>query len=394
MKLNTCTHSFTRRLKGVFAPCLLLTVVAVTTSAARGQSPGYQFIDLHPAGYVHTFARDISAGRVFGYGNGPGNGNTHATLWPQLNSNAALDLNPPGFVMSLGEAASGNSSVGWGYGPATERALLWTGTSSTPVNLHAGAFTHTYAHGVHGAQQVGKGTIESGGSHALLWHGSAATMVDLHPHPATGFRSTVAIATDGVQQVGSGVLTGGGNPRALLWTGNAGSMVDLTPARFANFSVSIDGVSNGQQVGTVSFLLIGEGHHALLWRGSAESVVDLHPAGFARSRARDTNGSQQVGEGYINLDPAVTTSHALLWNGSPDAIDLHQFLPAGYESSIAYGIDEFGNVAGTARIGDRAHAVVWLVPEPTAAALFVGPATLLLRRPRATGGMRGVRRGR
>lgn len=81
--------------------------------------------------------------------------------------------------------------------------------------------------------------------------------------------------------------------------------------------------------------------YAVLWTGSAGSAVDLHPAGFASSVAKRVHNGHQVGYGqYADL-----TQHALVWNGTAaSVVDLHPFLPAGYPSSVATGIDAAGNV--------------------------------------------------
>jgi hypothetical protein len=100
---------------------------------------------------------------------------------------------------------------------------LWTGGADIVVDLHPSGFTHSFAYGVSGGQQVGA-AIAGGENHALLWTGSADSAVDLHPD---GFTFSGAIGVSGGQQVGLGGVTDRGPVHALLWTGSADSVVDL-----------------------------------------------------------------------------------------------------------------------------------------------------------------------
>src|SRR5664280_2450600 len=87
----------------------------------------------------------------------------------------------------------------------------------TFIDLNPSGFDYSYGQGISGSQQVGYGTLTSGGNnHALLWSGTAASAVDLHP---SGFSSSLAEGISGSQQVGYGTLTSGGADGALLWSG-------------------------------------------------------------------------------------------------------------------------------------------------------------------------------
>ena len=110
--------------------------------------------------------------------------------------------------------------------------------------------------------------------------------------------------------------------------------------------------------------------HAILWNGSSASYVDLNPIGFTRSHAYGISGNQQIGYGSGSV--TGNHDHALLWNGNAAGyIDLHQFLPTGFVTSYARGIDSYGNIAGYAidSLGNE-HAIVWSVPEPATIVLW------------------------
>jgi hypothetical protein len=216
------------------------------------------------------------------------------------------------------------------------------------VDIHPSGYgRHSRAVGVSGDQIVGEASSLDGANHAILW--TSRGVVDLQP---TGFHFSQGHATDGVQQVGIGSV-GQEEVHALLWSGTAESVVDLHPAGYSYSWAA--GVSRGQQVGHGK---VGTVTHALLWTGSAQSVVDLHPGGFCETSAFAVAAGWQVGGGTT----ADGSRHALLWNGTADSVvDLHAFLPAGFRSSGARGIDASGNVVGNAIDANGfARPILWV----------------------------------
>ncbi len=194
------------------------------------------YVDLHPDGWDWSVAFGAGDGQQVGYGGGPGTaGKSHALLW-QGSSASAVNLNPVGFTYSEARAAAAGQQIGFGSGPATQgfvHALLWSGSAASFVDLHPSGFVYSEARFVRDGQQVGlagqDSTKDPAGRYpdarAILWTGTAASAVDLTP---AGFTSCVANGVANGRQVGWGKGPDTqDNYHALLWSGSADSVVDL-----------------------------------------------------------------------------------------------------------------------------------------------------------------------
>jgi hypothetical protein len=339
-----------------------------TANTTMGQT--YVGLDLYvvqsPSGdpvYFPNGSGEIAAaGQVVGYpvnlsapggGGAPGDG----LLWTSP-AGAAVDL-------SLLAGVPANATDGIHQVGGSGRALLWSGTAASVVDLHPtnlSGFVSSQANGVSMDQQVGAGEIMQGtdlASHALLWTGTAASAVDLNPTNLSGFDNSSAFGTDGAHQVGTGGGTGTlDHNHALLWHGSANSAIDLHPTNLAGYSDTVAyGVGGDQQVGVGGGSATGGQDHAFLWTGTANSAADLNPAGSVTSIAYGTNGTHQVGGSDFG---------ATLWSGTAtSAVNLNALLPFRASFSTAYTIDTQGNVFGIADGPDGLHAVEWSpVPEP------------------------------
>ncbi|MGD1278497.1 MAG: hypothetical protein ABR964_14895 [Tepidisphaeraceae bacterium] len=347
--------------------CLKAAIAAVVAllgiAAPSARAASYTGTVLYPltlpsgiayGGFSYDYPEPAAGGQVVGYGFGYGSEgvNDHALLWSGPPS-SFVDLNPSWALHSEARGTNGTQQVGFASaepGPTAGRidhAVLWSGTADSAVDLNPtnlSGFDSSLAIATNGTQQVGLGSgsgATSGHSHALLWSSTADSAVDLNPNWIT---DSYACGTDGTHQVGYGLGSGtGNNVHALLWSGTAGSAVDLNPTGFSGSSAY--GTNGAQQVGD------GDGH-AMLWSGTAKSAIDLHPtnlSGFDYSMAFGTNGTQQVGEAYADL--SGFPAQAVLWSGTPgSAVELQLLLPTAgtWTDSYAYTIDAAGNVYGTA----------------------------------------------
>jgi len=332
-------------------------VLSQTSPGTVAEPPLFTAIDLNPDGFVESWASGVSIGQQVGNGYGPVTGGYgHALLW-RGTAASVVDLHPAGFIISRALGISGGQQVGVGISsqPAGgSHALLWRGTAASVVDLHPSGFVSSEASGISDGQEVGWGYGPATGErrHALLWRSTAASVVDLHP---SGFTASEALGTSDGQEVGWGSTSNcvvgqmsnqGCYNHALLWLSTAGSAVDL---------------GNGEAYGTSGEKQVGHGGphgNAVVWTGSASGAVDLQPSGFYGSTASGASGAEQVGYGG-----PWTQTHALLWRGNArNLVDLHAFLPPGFEGSMATGIDSNGDVVGVAWgpvTDNRSHAFLW-----------------------------------
>jgi len=343
------------------------------------QVPLFTAIDLHPNRFESSRALGISDGQQVGWGGGPYWEDIHHALLWRGSAASVVDLHPVGFITSEAHGISGGQEVGSGVPPEGSvrespglgrlpfpfHALLWSGSAGSVIDLHLTGFTQSYALGVSGGLQVGYGTLGDPGNepanshHAMLWRGSAASVVDLNGGYTS---SSEAWGIAGDQEVGSGkiaVPAGYARDHALMWHGSPTSVVDLNPIGF--FSSHALGTSGQEQVGygQQDGDCIGPPPtQALLWRGSSSGAVILK--GYYLPRVVATFGGEQVGD-----DGNYPHPHAVLFRGRPDnAVDLHVFLPPGFVSSSATGIDSSGDIVGYAELPSDApypptHAILW-----------------------------------
>lgn len=357
---SSCSPKVTGRgfMRSAILGCLLFVVVATSVATAQ-----YVAVDVTPAGLTGTLAAN-SAGVQGGQAFSPAFPNGHAFL---LNgaSSSGLDVHPANWYNSQVLAANGNQEVGFGLPVASAdattgaHALLWFGYSSSFVDLspanwgtNLATCTNGFTQGGYGIPPKGKGKATTN-THALIWSSSPSTAVDMNP--AGMFESRIYGCAD-TYQAGYIMPTSSGITHAAVWFGSAASVVDLHPTDL--MSSMILGVAGTQQAGS-GVPTVGN-RQALLWNGSAASVVNLHPAGYSLSLLYATNGTQQAGQATDNAFPQ--RQHAMVWTGTADsAVDLNQFLPAGYTDASARAIDAAGNIVGFAsQPGQASHMFMWV----------------------------------
>ncbi len=110
-------------------------------------------------------------------------------------------------------------------------------------------------------------------------------------------------------------------------------------------------------------------------------MYDLGTLGGHSSNALDINNKGQiVGNSHIlNGD-----SHAFLYDSANGMLDLNDFIDpdSGWVLTIAYGINDLGQIIGSGEINGQTHAFLMTpIPEPATILLF-GLGGLVLRKKR------------
>ncbi len=359
-----------------FLAACAATMLSATAAFAQ---TGYTMIDLTPTASGTAFA--VNAGRAAGFTGAVPNAFTgRATLWT---GNGATDLHPS-FLTGAGARSVVNGcanglQVGAGAGDSTANRnipLAWSDTAqsasilSIPFVNAGGQATAT-----DGIQIVGSGVgldrdgTTLGASHGILWDVATGSATDL---------GTDMVLNDVAGGMQVGILTRNGY--AAFWRGTNKATSIHPKAAVVSTASGTDGV---RQVGYAGFDIrvrveATKGNkdrrfnYAHVWSGTAASATNIHPypinatgVSFDHSYALKVKGSWIVG--YANVSTATTSiglAHAIVWDSSYQATDLHAFVPAGFVSSVAYGVDEGGNIAGVITKSDGTrHAVLW-VPNP------------------------------
>ncbi len=96
-----------------------------------------------------------------------------------------VDLHPSGYIQSYAYFNFGTQQVGQGVIGGNTDAMLWSGTAASAVDLNPSGFTTSLAQGTNGSQQVGYGRRRECTCITLVWYSASA--VDLQALlPASG----------------------------------------------------------------------------------------------------------------------------------------------------------------------------------------------------------------
>lgn len=367
-------------IRPVWARSALLSIIAALSVHQLDAQTSYTAIDLTPT--ASGSAQTASGGQAAGYtGATPTAFSGRATLWT---GDGPIDLHPA-FLDGAGARSqvngfAGNLQVGIGAGTSTGNRnvpIAWRDSAASATLLNI-PFTNAggQANATDGLQIVGyaigynRDGTTLGSAHALIWDVATGNATDI------GTDATLYDVAGGVQV---GVITK--NNYAALWRGT-NKATSLHPKNaVVSYASGTDGV---RQVGYAGFdirvrveAVNGNKdkryNYAHVWTGTAASALNIHPyASNADGKALDHSYALKVkGQyivGYANVSTGTTNSigaaRAIVWDSNYQATDLQAFVPAGFVTSVAYGVDESGNIAGVMTKADGTrHAVLW-VPNP------------------------------
>ncbi|MBL0869572.1 MAG: hypothetical protein IBJ18_03230 [Phycisphaerales bacterium] len=344
----------------VFAGCL---VVVGTAAPIFAQTPSYAATVLAPSGSVDTFFYGAGGAIAVGTAEFPAIGspfpdarNAHAILWNSATS-SFTDLHPEGFSGSYAFSARNGQQVGYGFIGQGNRALLWTGSAASMVDLTASYMDSATLTDTDGQFQVG-GAItpnSEGSSVAFIWNGTAESAVQIHP---------VILAESYAYAIRDGRIAGTGSDfdfmqLGVYWPSATAEAILVRPSGYDETSI-VD-IVGPWAVGTGTGFATGGPRHAILWDPiNLANSVDIHPTGNpayinsypakALSTGPGPNDFIIVGSVAVETSPGSgeTLEHACVWIGPSTFIDLHSTVPAGYVLSKATGIDSNGNIYGWA----------------------------------------------
>jgi len=342
------------------ASALLSMLLAGLPASAAVQ---FTVTDLGTLGGTTSNAYGINAaGQVVGSAMTSGDAVSRAFIWQ---AGSLQDLGTAGGTS--GYAASINAAgqvVGYArtIGNSSYYGFLWQGGTVQVLPTLGG--TYSLASGINaGGQVVGyAATSSDAASHAALWQPGGGVQ-DLGT--LGGLNSNAQAVNAGGQVVGDSELVGIAGVHAYLW--QSGSLQDLGTLGGVNSSAH-DINAAGQVVGQAD-ILGNNASHAFLWQSG--SMRDLGTLGGSYSAAIGINATGQVvGNALVAGDSVM---HAFLGAARGGLTDLNTLLAPGSGATVidASGLNDFGQIVGTAGIAGRNRAVL-LTPTGSMAWLAGG----------------------
>jgi probable HAF family extracellular repeat protein len=258
----------------------------------------------------------------------------------------ARDLNASGVVV-------GNSlrSTGPGLYDVARRGFVWENGVMTDVGDLPGGDDESRAVAINASGQVVGFSAAAAGRRPFLWE-SGAGILDLSLEPGSPLFFEASDINDAGQVVGQ--CSGLTPTRACVWeSGNP--IVDLGVVDPPN-TFSVPEAINASAL-VVGWGAIGStgGIRGLSWSGLAGTPNDLGELGGGedRSIAFDVNDVGQI----VGRSNAGSGDRAVLWDGGPP-IDLGE-LPGGENHSEAFGINDLGEIVGVSGDGSGDRGVLW-----------------------------------
>jgi uncharacterized membrane protein len=300
--------------------------------------------------------------------------------WTELGELAEFPNSYPRSINNSGRIAGWAEILDFKVNTPPAQAVMWekdpSGGGYAPTDLGTPySFLYSQAVGFdvlnEAGQIVGDGRAYTGEQHAYLWADPGlAPPVELSP--AAGIFGALGINN-------AGFVVGASAPRGrpILWRKDVGgyTQVELPMPAGATEGRAYDINDDGQIVGAVN--TPAPATVAVIWEKSALGVYEPHalalPPGGLNGWAHAINCSGEVVGRVVFNESGKMVGHAVLWREDPPG----QLTPAlldelpGTTASAAYGVNDKGEIVGSASIRDTAtgtvlgHAVLWERPDET-----------------------------
>jgi probable HAF family extracellular repeat protein len=277
--------------------------------------------------------------------------NLHATLWNARKP--AVDLGSVGGGTS---EATGINSAGTIVGSASTSgyntsAVIWD------ASTHAASYLPPLDPNVYGSSRA-RGINTAGlvagdaNSHAVVWDPAVDSVADIGDLCGRG--SGAADINDLGYVVGASYPCSGPSRHAFVWNPNTSAMTDITPDATYSEAQAIN--SAGQVVG-FRYDSSYQCSTPIFWDPATGTTTDISLGVCAEDgRANDINSKGQVvGSGY---------NKAFMWSQASGYVDLNQLVPTGWTINYATGINDRGEITGTATdINFRQRGFILTLPK-------------------------------
>lgn len=339
--------------------CLSKGIVCGTLLGTLTSWSQWQTRSLHPTGWIYTEASAVHKGQAAG-GGIRSDGLFSAVLWGTLNASAATALN----AQTSGSWAF-DLFDGKAVGPAwsqTVHAGFW---NPHYVDLNPPFTAWSNAFGIANSvtqpsQPAIAGIVLVGETwHAAVW-GSPNPLdwYDLHPPNAS---QSFAYHINN-----NGAVVGVVDERATYWQryDSPANMTNLHPSGAATSSYALC-IDDAGWIG--GFAKVAQAERAYLWNPTSGSAIDIHPSFAQESEVLGiyTVDGQTLPVGFVVVNGQQRAA-AWLCLDATGVVDLHAFLPSGFNYSWARGVwrdsDGVWYVSGAAGINEtQAEAYLWVL---------------------------------
>jgi len=375
---------------------LLCAVAALAGVDPASAAPPLRMVDLGAFRGYSTTARGINdAGEIVGekyHFINEDSFESHGLLWrrgasgqyswTEIGELAEFPNSYPRSINNSGRIAGYAEVVDFAVMGPPVQVVMWekdpSGGGYAPTDLGTPySFRYSEALGYNvlneAGQIVGSARAYAGAQHAYLWaEPGLAPPVDLSP-AAGDFEAR------GVSEAGFVVGASVPQQRPILWRKDVGgyTQVELPMPPGATRGTAYDINDEGQIVGVVNTPPPAPATVAVIWEKSALGAYEPHalalPPGGLNGSAHAINGSGEVVGRVVFNESGRMVGRAVLWREDPPG----QLTPAlldelpGTTASAAYGVNDRGQIVGSASILDTAtstvlgHAVLWERPDET-----------------------------